>query len=182
MRVPLLEALSDLRDIVEAVEFAGGEVSDSLLPVFNRTVENLTQAIDRRVFLLKQIDAEVELLSEAAAQLLVKKRMLEKIKERVKALTADAMRRNPDLEFRGNLGRFRIVANGGLQPLEYRVKLETISHVVSPSDVYLFPPNYVDKLTVFQLKKQEFEADLRAGLCDCDAANLREKGEHVRYD
>lgn len=181
MKLSLAQSLSELARIVEIVEFSGGDVPDDLIPAFNAAQESVADAVDRRIMLLRQIHSQTEMLTAFIQEAQAKKKSLSRIAEKVKGTTLDHLKLNPGMEFKGQLGEFKLCKTGGACGVDYRVTLQSLSDIVDPSDKEKFPPHYIDKVTVYVLKKDEFERDLRAGKVETpDAAVLRERSEHVR--
>lgn len=181
-KIPLAQTLSALAQILEQVELAGGEVSDELIPDFQAMAESFKSAVDRRIFLVREATSQAELLNNMALSLTGQRKALLKIADKVKARTMDYMLQNPGIEFKGNLGEIKLAKSGGAAGIEYMVALQSLSHIVDPTDKCKIPEKYLDKVTVYVLKKDEFEHDLRAGNAEApDAALLKERSTHVRF-
>lgn len=178
MKIPLAEAAREVSSLLAIIE-TSDEISDDLIPVFQTASEDVRTAVDRRIAFLRHLASEIDLIGQMQAGLAQRKKRLEKIDEKVRARTLDVIKQNPEIRLEGTLGS--IYEAKSPQGVKYNTVFQSpIANVIDPSDIGKFPAEFVSSMIVYVLNKPEFEKSLKAGKITCEAAELGERGTHVR--
>lgn len=181
--VSMGDALHMLGVICDVVEEGAGEIPEDLIPAFGYAVADFQGAIDRRIWLLRTVDAQRDMLKKLELEVKGRRATLDRIETRIKETTKEYMEANPDMVFTGTVGSFALCNNGGAQSIDYGFETEVIKDVIfddeRPKD---FPDGYLLRLdeSTCQLDKAKFDADVRSGKLVTPLATLKPRGTHVR--
>ena len=178
-------ASQDVANLIACVD--RGE--DVELPKWDVAVRELTDAVDRRLWVIRKLKSHREMLESTIADLRAKLARLERADESVRAQVKWAIQQHPEIqEWRGKTGKLTLESAGGVQGIEYGADItnafETKKVVTLKFENNKIPdslrPYFVEKV-VNEFQKELFEADLRAGIVqNAQVAFLKPRGTVVR--
>ena len=159
----LTRTLSILTDLIRKVEESDGDPGDDIVPLFDSAVGDLRSAVDERAVLIDNLNAYLGMLKKQEDAFVAKRMQVEKALERIKSRTLAHLEAHPEIEFKGHTRRLAAVKPGGAAPVEYTINFQAMKDILDPLDVCLFPDKYTEKVTVYRLRKREYEEDFRQG-------------------
>lgn len=186
----MYDALVELRQVMMASESVlddqeltpekADEILTSLVPKMDQSLENWKEQIDYRIDLIEYLGVQEKKLAADMEYFQKRKKAAEMLQKRLKEQTKLLMEQNQGLSFQGTRKGFAIQKNGGKTPMNWKVQLQEMKHVIDPNDVAKFPAEFVEKVQIYALKKDSFEALLASGGQAPDVVEVLERGTHIR--
>ena len=176
VNTPLAHAMEQLQSVVREVEMRQEQdlpVEDLVLPYHDASV-SLQQAVDRRVWVLKQLHAAIDQARKSSQYWAAKARYLEAAYASLEEQTIEIVKD----EAIGTNSKIKVCTSGGKQAVKFKEDAAPVSmaRVVEPKN---YPQEYLEKREVWVLKS-DFEDDLRAGKIETDAAYVATRKKHLR--
>lgn len=187
-KMNLFQSIQNIRQVSDAIDAVidsdcdlnkTDEVLASLAPRLDGALEDLKEQVDKRIDFIEFLDL-LEAKCKADEEFLNKrKKSVVLLKERIKEQTKNFIQENPELNFAGTMKSLKVQNNGGKTPIEWKVSFQTMKDVIDPNDVAKFPEDMINKVSLFTLNKEKFEALLNTGV-ELEAAKLLPRGTHLR--
>ena len=187
-KVSLFHSIQNLKQVSDAIDSVidsecnpekTDEVLGALVPQMDAALDNFKEQVDKRIDFIEflglledKCKADMEFMKRRAQSVTF-------LKERIKEKTFQHIQENPDLDFSGTIKGFKIQKNGGKNPVDWKVSLQSMKDIIDPNDIKKFPEDMVKEVKVFTLNKDKFEALLAAGGIS-EAAALLPRGSHLR--
>ncbi len=162
--ISFYDAATNLERICEDIDYAD-DITQELKDVFAEANDNLTTAVDRRISYIKYCESQIDAALNMREEWNDRAKKFQKILERIKLETIDTIKANPNLPYRGEMGKLRVQRN---------------SAPTLCIDEANFAPSqncYIEKISK-TLNKQMIIEELKAGN-EISGAWL-EYGEHLR--
>lgn len=176
VNMPLSQAIEQFHEIIRQVELRQEQdlPIDELVVPFHDASVSLQQAVDRRVWVIKQLQAGIEQAKKSSQFWTAKARYMEAALEQLEQQTIEMVKD----EALGLNSRIKVCLSGGKQAVKFRDDTQpvVVTRVVEPKN---YPTEYVEKKEVYVLKS-DFEDDLRQGKIESDAAYLAARKKHLR--
>ncbi len=100
----LYNATKHLTDLMERIDNAD-DLTTELISDFSSAKIDVADAIDRRRFIMSECDSRIDAAKKMTLDIKDHIKRLEKVKERIKTTTLNAMQMSPDTTYRDSLGR-----------------------------------------------------------------------------
>jgi hypothetical protein len=186
----MYDALIELKNVMSATETIlddqeltaekADEILTALAPKLDKSLDNWKEQIDARIDLIEYLAVQEKKLAIDVEYFQKRKKAAEMLQKRLKEQTKLFMEANQDISFQGTRKRFAIQKNGGKDPVEWKVQLQEVKNVIDPNDVAKFPEEFVEKVQMYALKRDAFDALIASGGKVPDVLNVLERGTHVR--
>ena len=173
-KVPMAFAATILSRLCDQID-DGVDPSDALVAVFEETKLDLADAVDRRIAFETWLSGSIETAKKARDAYAERARKLTAAHEAFKKNTMDIMQANPNLPYKGDLGRLAIQANPA------SLKLAFAGKELTPDVIAMFgvDQKYVKTFTTLVLDTVAVKAALQAGET-FEWATL-ERGQSLRF-
>ena len=172
------EALAVLTALIEEIDTAATEDREPNVSQydFEFSKNEFKRCIDRKAFLLKQLDAQTEILAATIAKLQKQKKAFESASDNIKARTKEYVESHPELDFKGELFGFKVINAGGKLGIAWDEKEKPLAIPRVVLDPSKYPAEYLDKMEVHVLRNT-FDDAIRDGLLtnDCARVNPRSR-------
>lgn len=170
--------LAELCDRIEEQEDREGPIDAALIAAFEDTALSFADGVDRRIAFDTFIKGSIETARQAReqwnAQVQLLKLVHEKFKERTKAIVETTLAKDPELEFRGKLGKLAIQRNPPSLVLAFGDKVLTL-------DLIKFFGIDMEFVRVsYAVDTERVKGALRAGT-EITWAALRSDATHLRF-
>jgi Asp-tRNA(Asn)/Glu-tRNA(Gln) amidotransferase A subunit family amidase len=176
VNTPLSQAMEQLHAVIREVELRQEQdlPIDELVVPFHDASVSLQQAVDRRVWVLKQLQSSIEQARKSAQFWSAKARYLETALAHLEEQTIEVVKD----EAQGLNSRIKVCLSGGKQAVKFKDDTQpvAIARVVEPKN---YPTEYLEKKEVYVLKS-DFEDDLRQGKVESEAAYVAARKKHLR--
>lgn len=155
-------------------------IDNILLSLFDVSMANVSDAVDRRIAFLQIKDATTAYLKSMYTRFKERASMLEDLTARLKEDTKHIIESNPGVPLKGKTGAFRLHKNPSKVSYVFERKDITIHNAVPIETLEFFsvPSRYTKEFHIFALDTNAIKKDLDDGV-QMDWAKP-EQGSHVR--
>lgn len=178
-KVPLALAVQNLATLMEAID--DGNLDEAVIRLFTDQRLDLSSAVDRRICFFDICEKHVESLKDIARQYQKTAKALENALESVQKQTTEIMKGNPDVPYKGDLGRLQVQKNASPScTILFETTKESSSNVVDAADInkYGIDEKFYEARTHYVLVLDKIKKALEAGE-NIPWAELK-RGEHLR--
>ena len=163
-KVPLHEAVLTLSTICERIE-NGETIDETLSCLFENGKLALADAVDRRIALLHVVKGLAAEAKSAKEEWSSRVYQLNKIEESIKARTKEAMKIDPELPYKGTIGKLALQKSPAKLVLDVATYDERLPNVLNPIDLKerVFPTEVVEKHIYYTLNKAKVKEMLKKG-------------------
>ena len=178
-KVPLALAVQNLATLMLAID--EGNLDEAMVKLFTDQRLDLASAVDRRICFFDLCQKHIDSLKEIAKQYELTAKRLELGLEKIKDDTLEIMKTNPDVPYKGELGRLQVQDNASAA---VEVFLDTTKksfiNIVDPADIEKaqIPDKFLATHKYYTLVIAEVKKALESGE-EIPWAKLR-KGQHLR--
>lgn len=176
----LSNAIEQLQRIIAEVEHRqeSQQTLDDLEIDFESANLSLREAIDRRGWLLKSLDSQIEAAQSTADFWHKKISYLKRTKDIIEKQTMELVEKNPEWDWQGYACKLKVATNGGKLPVKWQFE-DTLGQIKRVVDPHIFPIEFLEFKEIAVLKP-EFEEALREGKLTTDVAYVAPRGKHLR--
>lgn len=175
VKIPLTEALNSLAQIQNHIEVMNGEIPDSLIPDLNTAESNLTDAVDRRIYLIDSLNSQINYLDSLVKYVKDKKEKLEKAKEKIMNDTAERMKAVEIKEIKGSIRSFKFRQKGGVEAIKWLIEFNKVDNVINEEDFDFVPAEFIEEKTIKIVDKKALSEHIRkVGELHCAKKEERE--------
>ncbi len=177
---PMEYAAQSLTDIYRLIDNSE-TIDDYLINNFKQSSLKLASAIDRRIALLKNLKFEQDKLKTIKGQYENYLRTVRRIEESVKDYTKYIMEGNPNLQYRGDLGRIALQPSQPKLVLDFSLESRTISNCISDKVLLdtKIPEKYIVKHIHYAIDREAIKTYLGQGDVSLPWARLV-RDKHIR--
>ncbi len=161
-KIPLIIAADLVERACAEIDRADEKLKiDAFLEVaFNDAMEDLSDAVDRRIGFDRWTKIQIKAAQEAYRFYRNRKLLLEAVHKRFKEKTAEQMGINPNTPYRGLLGKISLVANQGAVEYPFGENKSLSQELV---DAFGIPLEYLRPKLTYKIDTTRVKADLLAG-------------------
>jgi len=138
----------------------------------------LEQKVDGCISFRRFMESRIELLKKREEEFYNARKVAERTLARFNEYLTYTLKSNPEVSFKGNDGTLHLQKSAASLQLDIHSIPQTFAATIPEGLLEKVPEEYVEKITVYKLKKNEIKADVAEGK-KLSWARL-EQGDHVR--
>lgn len=173
-RIPMAFAAMILSELCDRLD-DGEDPSELMVHAFKDAEVSLAEATDRRIAFVNWVTGAIDAAKRARDQWSERARKLSALEAAFKSATAEIVKNNPDIPFKGDLGRLAVQSNPPSLDLAFAGK-ELNPELMSMMGI---DDRFVIVATTYTLNVAAVKAALAAGE-EISWASLKTDGYHLR--
>lgn len=172
-------AMAEVEALAHEIEENGGELTPELEQRWDAALSSERDAVDRFVARLEALDTYLSALERWKKQIKARLKTVERIQERLEK-RALVFVEQCDGKLLGHHSQLSVYSNGGQQAIHYEFEFaKSPEHCLDVMTMCGIPPEFVEKQTVWVLRKTQFDAAVRQGEVAPSLARLLPRGKRL---